>query len=197
MHARTLLSHYGYLGILIALSLEYLFIPFPAETILILAGAMWHQGILAFWPLVLIATIGAFIGSWLGYFIGAWLGRPMLLRFGNYVRLTEKKMHQVEQQFSRFAIFLLLFGRWIAGVRVIVTYIAGINAMNRSLYLLITLISSALFSTLFVVAGASIDASYRVIAHYLFTHRLISGILILALLAIFVFWYYRKKKQQS
>ena len=92
MHARTLLSHYGYLGILIALSLEYLFIPFPAETILILAGAMWHQGVFAFWPLVLIATVGAFIGSWLGYFIGAWLGRPMLLRFGKYVRLTEKKI---------------------------------------------------------------------------------------------------------
>ncbi len=197
MHARTLLSHYGYLGILIALSLEYLFIPFPAETILILAGAMWHQGVFAFWPLVLIATVGAFIGSWLGYFIGAWLGRPMLLRFGKYVRLTEKKLQQVEQQFSRFAIFLLLFGRWIAGVRVIVTYIAGLNAMNRSLYLLITLISSALFSTLFIVAGASIDASYRIIAQYLITHLFISTLIFLTLLAVLIFWYYRKKRQQS
>ena len=146
MSPHALLVHYGYLGIILALILEFLLIPFPAETILILSGILWRQGVLHLLPLLVFATVGSFVGSLCAYYIGFYVGRPVLLRYGRCVRLDEAKLDKAERAFEKYALPIVGLGRFIAGIRVLIAYVAGINKMSTSWKNAATWLCSALRS---------------------------------------------------
>lgn len=196
MSPYVIISHYGYFGVVIALIMEFLLIPFPAETILVISGVMWHKGLFQLWPLLIIATAGSWVGSLIGYLIGSYVGRPVLLRFGKYVRLDEAKLTKAEHAFRRYSVAILGIGRFIAGIRVLIAYVAGMNKMSLGLYMLITLISAALWSSAFILVGATIGAKWHLIVDFVTVHprlSILAGIVILVLLVMY-WWRKRTKK---
>ncbi len=196
MSPYVIISHYGYFGVIIALILEFLLIPFPAETILVISGVMWHKGLFQLWPLIIIATAGSWVGSLIGYFIGSYVGRPVLLRYGKYVKLDEAKLVKAEHAFRRYSIAILGIGRFIAGIRVMIAYVAGMNKMGLGLYMFVTLISAALWSSAFILVGATIGAKWNFIVGLVKAHprlSIVAGVIVVALVAVF-WWRKRTKK---
>ena len=196
MSPYVIISHYGYFGVVIALILEFLFIPFPAETILIISGVMWHKGIFHLVPLLIIATAGSWIGSLIGYFIGSYVGRPVLLRYGRYVKLDEVKLAKAEHAFRHYSIAILGIGRFIAGIRVLIAYVAGMNKMGLGIYMLITLISAALWASAFVLVGATIGAKWQWVVSMVKLHprlAILAGVIMMSLL-VYYWWKKRSKK---
>ncbi|KUO94811.1 DedA family protein [Ferroacidibacillus organovorans] len=187
MSAHTILTHYGYLGVFVGLILEFIFIPFPAETTLVISGVMWHQGDFKLIPLIIAATIGSFVGSVIAYLIGFFLGRPLLLRVGKLIRLTEEKLNRFEDIFKRYSIPILLFGRFIAGVRVIIVYIAGINKMKPWIFVVISLISTAIWVIAFILLGATIGTEWKALVHLFFAHPILFILGVLILIAGYIF----------
>ena len=198
MSPHELLLRYGYLGVVVALILEFLLIPFPAETILVISGFMWHQGVFHLAPLLIVATLASWTGSFIAYWIGRRLGRPVLLRYGRFIKLDEKKLQKAEHAFEHYSIAILGVGRFIAYIRVLIAYVAGINKINQSLYLTITIISAALWAASFVLLGAVIGAEWHRIVLWVVSHRALSiavGIVLVALLSWW--WIIRRKKAQA
>ncbi|MHB1630117.1 MAG: DedA family protein, partial [Bacilli bacterium] len=183
----------GYLGIILALILEFLLIPFPAETILILSGILWRQGVLHLLPLLVFATVGSFVGSLCAYYIGFYVGRPVLLRYGRYVRLDEAKLDKAERAFEKYALPIVGLGRFIAGIRVLIAYVAGINKMPIWLYVIVTMISAALWSALFVLIGATLGAYWHIVRGAVLTHPVLSAA-ILAAVAALGLYFWRKNR---
>lgn len=198
MSPHELLLRYGYLGVVVALILEFLLIPFPAETILVISGFMWHQGVFHLAPLLIVATLASWTGSFIAYWIGRRLGRPVLLRYGRFIKLDEKKLQKAEHAFEHYSIAILGVGRFIAYIRVLIAYVAGINKINQSLYLTITIISAALWAASFILLGAIIGAEWRRVELWILSHRALSiavGIVLVALLSWW--WIIRRKKAQA
>lgn len=195
MSPHELLLHYGYAGVVVALIMEFLLIPFPAETILIFSGFMWHQGLFHLVPLLIVATLASWTGSYIAYWIGRRLGRPVLLRYGRYIRLDEKNLLRAEHAFSRYSIAILGIGRFIAGIRVLIAYVAGINKINQTLYLVITIISAALWAASFIMLGATIGAEWHLVVIWILAHRALSIAVGVALVALLVWWWMRKRKK--
>src|SRR6266508_120566 len=84
----------GYLGVLIAMTIESAMIPLPSELILPFAGFLVSdaahiepltRGPWNYWIVVIVATLGNTLGSLIAYGIGAWGGRPFLERYGRYL----------------------------------------------------------------------------------------------------------------
>src|SRR5205809_5471507 len=83
----------GYLGVLLAMTIESAMIPLPSELILPYAGflvsdptqlePLTHNA-WGFWAVVIVGTVGNTLGSLIAYGIGAWGGRPFLSRYGRY-----------------------------------------------------------------------------------------------------------------
>lgn len=192
MSPQSVLMHYGYIGVVIALILEFLFIPFPAETILVFSGVMWHKGLFHIVPLLIFATLGSWTGSMIAYWLGKRLGRPMLIRYGRYIKLDEKNLDKAETAFRKYSIAILGLGRFIAGIRVLIAYVAGINKMGIGLYAIVTLISAALWSAAFILVGATIGAEWHVISGWIFAHPRISITIGVALLAASGYYLRRK-----
>src|SRR5713101_6252228 len=91
-HLAPVLDHYGYLAVGGFITLEDFGIPVPGETILIAAAVYAGAGRLNIFIVGLVAVVAAIIGDNIGYAIGFFGGRALVLRFGQYVRLTSERL---------------------------------------------------------------------------------------------------------
>jgi membrane protein DedA with SNARE-associated domain len=57
--------------------------------------------VFSFWGIVAAATFGSWFGSAVSYLVARRLGRPLILRYGRYVFLPEKKWALAEEWINR------------------------------------------------------------------------------------------------
>lgn len=194
MSPHQLLAHYGYTGIAVALILEFLLIPFPAETILVFSGVMWHQGVFHIVPLLFVAIFSSWAGSLLAYLLGSYVGRPILVKLGRYVGLTEAKLHKAEVVFRHYSLPILGLGRFIAGIRVLIAYVAGMNKIGFGLYAIITFVSASLWAAVFIFLGGTVSAKWHLIVTWSFTHPIFATLIGLLVAAVLYFVWRLKHK---
>lgn len=181
-----LLHQYGYQGIFFAFLFEMIGIPFPGETILTFSGIEWKKGTFSLVPLIMTAWAGNIIGSTISYLIGRFLGRNVILRFGKAVGITEKKLQAADEKFNRYRVLVVLFGKFIAGIRVLAAYLAGINRMDFWKFSLYNAAGSFLWVIVFIVLGRYIEVAWQHYHHFLYPFLwLIVGILLAAFIAVF------------
>ncbi|MFD1677993.1 DedA family protein [Alicyclobacillus fodiniaquatilis] len=185
MDIHHIVMTYGYIGFFLLLALEYLILVVPGETLLTTLGVLLHtQGVHFNLVLLIVATsLGTFTGSMLTYWIGRLLGRPMIIRYGKYVFLTEKRLNQAEQIFEQRALLSILVAKYIAVIRDIIPYVAGINQVRLRLYIPAQLVASFMWTTTFLLAGSLIERCGISIYHHWRT-ELLPGIFLLFLLII-------------
>jgi membrane protein DedA with SNARE-associated domain len=190
IHIQDLLHHYGYWGIFFILLLEMVGIPFPAETTLTLSGIEWAKGVFSLLPLFGMAVFGNVVGSSIAYGVGRFLGRPVILRLGKFVGITDKRLDQAENTFSRYKILILVFSKFIAGIRVLVPYIAGINRMSFMLFSICNFVSAMIWCGVFIVFGRYLGFAWHRY-HHVF-HKFFLPILFILIVAA-VFYQLKKK----
>lgn len=177
---------YGYLGVFAILLLEMIGIPFPAGTTLIIAGYEWTNGAFALTPLLIAAVGGNIIGSSIAYGIGRFLGRSVILRFGRYVGMKEERLNKAHEQLEKYRIWILLFSKFIAGVRVFVPYIAGMNRMSLISFTIYNSISAVIWVTLFTVLGRYLHIGWHRYGHALHGF-IVPGIVLIVILGVCYF----------
>lgn len=195
MHIDVLhwISHYGYFGVFFILLLEMIGIPFPAETTLTISGFEWTKGAFALIPLLLSASIGNIIGTTIAYGIGYYLGRPFIIRFGKYVGITERRLNAAEKKFEKFRTGAVLFSKFIAGIRVLVPYLAGINRMSFVKFTIFNVISAVAWAALFILMGRYIEVAWSRY-HQVMHQYLLPGV-ILFIILLGIYFYLRKRKK--
>ena len=188
----------GYVGVLFALFMEAIGVPFPSETILIASGVEMSRGVFHFVPLWLLATVGNVIGSNAAYMIGRFLGRPVVLRYGRFVRITESRLIAVETRFQRYQIAFLIIGKFIAFVRIVIPYLAGINKVSFWVFNILNTVAAIVWSALFILLGSTIDSVLKRFGGYFISHLYVTIPAILILVGlVFVYHRWSKKKMES
>jgi membrane protein DedA with SNARE-associated domain len=194
VHIQVLIHHYGYFGVFLILLLEMIGIPFPAETTLTLSGIEWTQGTFSIIPLLIAATVGNAIGSGIAYWIGRLLGRPVIVRWGKYVGITNERLDKANVTFQKYQTTVVLFSKFIAGIRVLVPYLAGINKMSFGLFTLYTTVSALVWSAVFIILGKYLGIEWSRY-HQVLHQYLVPGIIVLAILV--AVWYTRKVRAKK
>ena len=113
------------LGILI----ESAGIPFPGETLLLLAAAWAAAGHHSIWLVVFFGFVGATAGADLGYFLGYRGGRPFVERFGAILRIRPEQLARAELFFARHGDKAILAARFVLGLRTWASMLAGMARM--------------------------------------------------------------------
>jgi membrane protein DedA with SNARE-associated domain len=174
------LSIYGYWAVLLGVAIESIGIPFPGETMLILAaitaGTTHHLAI----PLVILAaTSGAIAGDNLGFWIGREGGFRLLRRYGRYIHLDERRLKVGIYLFRKHGGKVVFFGRFVAVLRAWAAFLAGTNRMHWPSFLLFNALGAGIWAALYGIGGYILGENI---------HRLAGPIgivtVILALLAI-------------
>jgi membrane protein DedA with SNARE-associated domain len=127
---RQLLSVYGYWAVLAFVGIESIGIPLPGETMLvaaaIYAGASHQLSI----ELVIAAAIaGAVMGDNIGFGIGYLGGYRLLLRYGRYIGLHERRVKLARYLFLRHGPKVVFFGRFVSVLRTYAAFLAGTARM--------------------------------------------------------------------
>lgn len=126
-----LLSNYGYAAVFVFVMVESLGVPFPGETMVIVAALYaGHTHNLTAWGIWLAASAGAIIGDNIGYAIGYWGGFPLLLRHGSKIRVNEAKLKVGKLVFDRYGGRVVFFGRFVSVLRTYAAFLAGTNHMR-------------------------------------------------------------------
>src|SRR3989344_8284516 len=171
------LSSFGYFGIFILMTIESTIIPFPAEIILIPAGALVAQGTFS-GPLVLIAaTLGSVLGALLNYALAFHFGRKPLNRlihkYGKFLFIDEKTVLKTESYFAHHGHITTFIGRLTPGIRSFISLPAGFARMNLFEFSLFTALGAGLWSAFLIVLGYALGSNFEAIKGQLDTLSLL------------------------
>jgi membrane protein DedA with SNARE-associated domain len=187
----------GYVGVMVAMTIESAMIPLPSELILPYAGFLvsdltqiepltkgpWH-----YWIVVVVATIGNTIGSLIAYAIGAWGGRPFLERYGRYLLIRHHEIELADRFFQRYGNATAFFSRLLPIVRTFISFPAGVARMPLVPFIVYSTAGAFLWSMLLVFAGQQLGARWVDIRHALEPFDLAIAVLVVAAFLSFLWW---------
>jgi len=170
----TLSSHHRawvLLVLFLAAGIEYLFPPFPGDSITLLGGVLVAAR--AWNPILVLATTtaGSVLGAMADYAIGAWIQRHPQSWLGR--RLASPKLTRavqaVEQRFTRHGVAIIAVNRFMPGIRALFFVAAGYSGMPWRRVLAWGAISAALWNLLIIAVGMLLGGNLARMERF-FTH---------------------------
>jgi membrane protein DedA with SNARE-associated domain len=125
-----LVQTFGYPLLFAAVMAESSGVPIPGETALITAAVLASQGKLHLEWVIPLAALAAIVGDNIGYLIGRRGGRWLLQRPGRFHRQRLEALRNGEAFFERHGPKAVFFGRFVLGLRVWASWLAGATHMR-------------------------------------------------------------------
>ena len=188
----TTIGALGYPGIFLLMALESSVIPIPSELVMPPAGYLAQQGQMNMLVAILCGTAGSLAGAYANYFAAHYLGRPLLLKYGRYVWITEKKFAKVERFFRDHGEVSTFVGRLLPVVRHLISLPAGLSGMDHVKFSLYTLAGAGLWVTVLTCIGYFIGMNRDLIMRY--SHHALTGAVVLSAVIIMVYVRLHRKK---
>ncbi len=196
-------AHMNYASITALMAVESSFIPFPSEVVIPPAAFVAGQpdSVLCAtgnYPvdvliIVLFGTLGAMIGAIINYALSVWLGRLIIYKFadsklGHMCLLSSEKLQRAEEYFREKGNVSTFIGRFIPGIRQLISIPAGLSRMNFGAFLWWTFLGAFLWNCILAALGYIAAGQMSLIKEY--SHEL--SVAILVLLGAVVLFYTAK-----
>jgi membrane protein DedA with SNARE-associated domain len=189
------ISELGYTGIFLLMAMESSVFPVPSELVMPPAGYLAQQGRMNMAVVILCGTFGSLLGAYANYYAAQYLGRPLILKYGKYVWITEEKFAKVEKFFKEHGEVSTFIGRLLPVVRHLISLPAGLARMNHVRFSLYTLFGAGLWVTVLSYIGYFIGANQELIMQYS-NHALIGAIMLSVVIAAAYVLNHRRKKKK-
>lgn len=165
--AVDLMERLGPVGAAVVIAAENLFPPLPSEVILPLAGFTASQGSFTLAEALIWTTVGSVVGASLLYALGVLFGRDRMYWVWERLPLTKTSdLERTEEWFARHGRKAVFFGRMVPIFRSLISVPAGIERMPILQFLGLTLAGSAIWNTIFVLAGYYLGEQWHVVETY-------------------------------
>ncbi|WP_155285906.1 DedA family protein [Lacticaseibacillus zhaodongensis] len=197
------IESFGYLGVLLLITLENVFPPIPSEVVLTFAGFMTkHTSMTA--PLVIVsATIGSVLGAIVLYLVGRLLSTERLERLvsgrvGRLLHFKPSDIVKAERWFKRRGNSAVFFCRFIPIVRSLISIPAGTTKMPFGRFVLLSAAGTAVWNIVLVYFGRAAGHAWSRVAGYFDTYAFVALIvLVLVFIAGVAIFYKRRFKTQK
>jgi len=192
----------GLVGIIAAMAVESCLIPLPSEIVMPLAGIMIQQHkILAGVPLpvslVLVGLAGAFgclLGSLVAYYIGYKGGRPLILKYGRYVLISQHDADKADGFFLRWGSATAFFSRLLPVVRTYISLPAGISKMPLLKFSIYTFLGSFPWCVLLAYVGTVLGNNLSVLSPIFHTFDVVIIVVLVVLVSLYVWRHIRNDR---
>ena len=185
-------AHMNYASITALMTVESSFIPFPSEVVIppavyvagdpassLCATGTYPVDVLF---IVLFGTLGALLGAIINYALSVWLGRPIIYKFadshlGHLCLLSSEKVQRAEEYFRERGNISTFVGRFIPGIRQLISIPAGLSRMHFGAFLWWTFLGAFVWNCVLALLGYIAHGQMDLINEY--SHELSVAILIL------------------
>jgi len=199
-------DHMSYPALILLMAMESSIIPLPSEVVVPPAAyfALQHNSSLNIVMVIIMATVGAYLGSIINYGVSVLLGRPIIYAFadsrvGHLLRLNREKLEHAEAFFQRKGPASIFVARLLPVVRHLISIPAGLARMNFATFSLFTILGAGVWNIVLAAMGYMLylavpnDAMFfDQLEHY--SHYMkIAGFALLALVIGYIIYKYRSK----
>ncbi|MFA6074396.1 MAG: DedA family protein [Negativicutes bacterium] len=192
------IEKFGYLAIFICTFIEGMCIPLVSELILGFAGFLVFKGTLMFLPTAFSAWAGSFCGSFFIYCVFRRGGRPLVYRYGHYIRLTPRRFDKFSEWFERFGPILIIPWRQIPVLRTKISIVAGIFDLNIYVFSALTAVGIAVWTTAALYVSYSFGENWQqLLALGADLSNFIVYVLIFSVIGAAIVFYWRKKEKHK
>ncbi len=144
---------WGYLGVFVLMAIESTVFPLPSELVIPPAAYWAARGEMHVWGVIGASALGSWAGAALSYLVARVVGRPLILRYGRFVLVPERKWLLAERWIAHYALGGVFFARLLPGIRHLVSLPAGAGRMPFVRFSLATFAGSFLWSWVLAVFG--------------------------------------------
>jgi membrane protein DedA with SNARE-associated domain len=174
---------YGYFVILPVSIIE-------GPIITVISAFLARQGYFNVWLVLLIVVLGDLIGDLLYYSFGYYGKNLSGTAFGHLVGISEERIKKIAEHFENHSGKTIFWGKLTHSMGWAVLPAAGAAKMPLGRFLGFNLIATIPKSLAFVLVGYYIGYAYQSIDSYINKIALITFFV----LAILIFWYFKRKK---
>lgn len=202
----------GLIGLVLAMTIESCCIPLPSEIVVPLAGAMLaaseqagakhllgvNPGSPVWLNILLLAiagSVGSLIGSIAAYGIGYAGGRPLMLKYGRYVLISQHDADKADSFFQRWGSATAFFSRMLPVVRTYISLPAGITKMSFGKFCLYTFLGSLPWCILLAILGYQLGNHYEEISGPLHYLDWVIVVLVVVLVVLYVWRHIRNDRR--
>jgi membrane protein DedA with SNARE-associated domain len=147
------LIQYGSFALFTLLALEIIALPIPGELLMLVAGVLMNNGDLFPISTFIAGYAGAILGIHVSYVLGYTAGHHLLLKYGKYVWITEKRIEKAHDWFTRFGKWTIVLGFYIPGVRHLTGFFAGASYLEYKTFAPYAIFGAIVWVTLFLCMG--------------------------------------------
>lgn len=186
MNWSALVDALGYPSAGLGILIESAGVPFPGETLLLLAAAWAAARHHSLALVILFGFLGATAGGDLGYWLGYRGGRPFVERFGALFRIRPDHIARSELFFARYGDRAILAARFVLGLRTWGSMMAGMSRMPFWRFQVFSAIGGLGWATAIGVAGYLLGANLPLLEAVVRAIG-IGGLVVIALMALILF----------
>jgi membrane protein DedA with SNARE-associated domain len=195
----------GLLGIAVAMAIESCLIPLPSEIVMPVAGIIIQQHkILAntnpFLSLLVVAiagSVGGLAGSLVAYGIGYAGGRPLVLKYGRYLLISQRDAVRADIFFARWGSATTFFSRLLPVIRTYISLPAGITRMSLVKFSVYTFLGSLPWCFALAYMGYILGNHLAAISSVFHGLDVVVLLVFAALVAFYIYHHTRPEKEIS
>ena len=200
------LDNLNYFWIIVFMTIESSFIPFPSEVVMIPAAYMAAaEGQMSIPMIITCGTLGALFGALINYTLAYYLGRPIVYkfansRFGHMCLIDQEKVEKAEAYFYKHGVISTLIGRLIPAIRQLISIPAGLSKMNIWKFIIYTCLGAGIWNAVLVGIGLVFHSQIgkeeliAKISHYSHIIGYTASALVIALIIFFIYQGTKKSK---
>lgn len=181
----------GYVGIVLLMTVESCFIPFPSEVVMIPAGYLASKGEMNAFVAVFCGVLGSVLGALINYYICYFWGRSFVLKWGKFFGISEAKFIKFEAFFNRHGEFSTFTCRLLPGIRQYISMPAGLVRMNLFKFILFTALGSFIWVSILVALGYFVGENEELLRLYL--QEIIIALVVFVFLLLLFYLKFKKK----
>lgn len=183
----------GYFGILIGLLIEVI----PSEIVLGYGGYLVSEGKISYLGAVIFGVVGAVGQNWILYAFGRYGGRPLVEKYGKYIKIKTKHVDIAENWFKKYGAGIVFTARFVPVMRQVISIPAGMAKMNFTLFTVLTALASIPWTILFVHLGKTLGDNWENIDEEAAKYVQPAILIAIALLIVYVVYKFIRSKGKS
>jgi membrane protein DedA with SNARE-associated domain len=148
-----LFETYGLLLVFAAVLLEQMGPPIPSGPLLIVAGALAHEGRVSAFSIAAVAWVACMLGKVALYVVGEHYGRQAMGALCRLAMTPNSSVGKTDRHFERWGAALLILAEFIPGVRTLAPSMAGAEKLSPTPFLLYSALGAALWTALYLGIG--------------------------------------------
>lgn len=191
----SFIESFGYLGVFLAVFLEYACLPLPSEVILPFVGIIASRDTISLIGVLFVSIVAGMLGSILCYYIGYFGGAPILNFLQKKSPTTSKGINKINSILNKYNKYAIFIARLIPLTRTYISLVVGSLKMEFIPFCLYSLGGITLWNTVLILLGYYLGENMDHISKIISDYSII--VLTLVLLSLTFYYFYKKRKSKS